>query len=634
MKHIIIGTAGHIDHGKSALVKALTGTDPDRWAEEKRRGITIDLGFAHLDLGGYRFGFVDVPGHERFVRNMLAGAGGIDLVLLVIAADESIKPQTREHFDICRLLGVERGLVALTKADLVDPDVLDLVRLEAEEFLQGSFLEGVPIVQVSSKTGQGLESLQEALQQVAAEVPGKQADACFRLPVDRAFVMKGFGTVVTGTMISGSVAVEDEVEIFPERRRVRVRGIQVHGRPAERALAGQRTALNLAGVEVGELRRGMVLTEPGRFAPVTRLDTELRSLPGTRPLKDGARVHFHQGTAEMVATVRLFDRHQVEAGSSCFAQLRLAGPVLTLPGDRFILRQYSPVITIGGGRVLGVARGRYRRNDAAVLGYWKALAEGNREQVLGALIGREPSGVLTGPFVVARTGWREAEVAQAAERLVASGLARRVGGDPLTLVSAQRFSALGERAVKAVQTFHKKEPLVEGLPKEELKKRVFARVPAAVFDAELDHLAREGKLAVTGDRVKRAGREVTLSSEETEARQVIEAAFAGAGLQVPAVKEVLARVKFEAEHARKIVQILLREKVLVRVTEDLLFHQSALNKLEDLLRDYKSKHGDRINVGKFKDLAGVTRKYAIPLLEYLDRRRLTQRVGNERIIRL
>src|ERR1700693_2478025 len=300
-KHLIVGTAGHIDHGKSALVEALTGTHPDRLEEEKRRGITIDIGFAFLELEGVRLGFVDVPGHERFVRNMVAGGGGIDLVLLVVAGDESIKPQTREHFDICRLLGVRRGLIALTKSDLVDPDTLGLVQLEVEEFVRGSFLDGAPIVPVSARTGAGLEHLKQELRRVALNAPAKDATRHFRLPIDRSFAIKGFGTVVTGTLISGSVRVEGEAEVRPGGRRVRIRGIQSAGHAAERAVAGQRTALNLAGVEHGEVRRGMVLAPPGRFVPTRRLDAEVELLPSARPIERHARVHFHAATAATTA---------------------------------------------------------------------------------------------------------------------------------------------------------------------------------------------------------------------------------------------------------------------------------------------------------------------------------------------
>ncbi len=364
MRYLIVGTAGHIDHGKSALVLALTGIDPDRLEEEKRRGITIDLGFAHLDLGGgIRVGFVDVPGHERFVRNMLAGVGGIDLVILVVAADESIKPQTREHFDICKLLGIRQGLVAITKTDLVDGDIIDLVQLEAQEFVRGSFLESAMLLPVSAKTGEGLEALKDELRRLALVVTPKPEDLPFRLPIDRSFVMKGFGTVVTGTLIAGRIEKDAEVEIYPLGRRVRVRGIEVHNAPAQAALAGQRTAVNLPGLETKEISRGMVLAPPGLFATTARLDCRLNLLPAARPLKNCARVHFHCHTSETIAEVVLLDRKELQPGSSAFAQLRLSEPGVFMPGDRFIIRQFSPVTTIGGGSVLDSQPGPRRSRD-------------------------------------------------------------------------------------------------------------------------------------------------------------------------------------------------------------------------------------------------------------------------------
>ena len=633
MKNVIVGTAGHIDHGKSALVLALTGIDPDRLEEEKRRGITIDLGFAHLELGDVRLGFVDVPGHERFVRNMLAGAGGIDLVLLVIAADESIKPQTREHFDICRLLGIERGLVALTKSDLVEPDVAGLVRLEVEEFLKGSFLEGAPVVPVSSKTGAGLDDLKSELQRLGSEVPGKDATHHFRLPIDRSFAMKGFGSVVTGTLVAGSVGVGDEVEVFPQKQRLRVRGLQVHGESVERAFAGQRTAVNLAGADVGELARGMVLAAPGRFEPTGRVDAVLTLLASARPLKHGARVHFHQGTMETVAEVRLLELAQLQPGQEAFAQLRLAAPGLLLPGDRFIIRQFSPVITIGGGRVLHAQPEKHKRNDPAIRLYLDTLARGDRESIVEALVGQAKGGAVTGARLVALTGWRETDVQAAAEKLTAAGKLRRVSASPLLVAGAARWAELRAAALAAVDAFHKKEPLLPGLSKEELRERVFARAEA-LFEPLVTELVAQKELELAGDVVRRPGRAVTLSREEEEARKIIEQAFAKAGLTVPAVKDVLAKTAVEAKRAQKIVNILVREGVLVKVTEDLLFHRAALERLNELLRGYKQKKGERIAVPAFKELTGVTRKYAIPLLEYLDRQKLTRRVGDERLILL
>ena len=353
-KNIIVGTAGHIDHGKTALVRALTGIDADRLEEEKRRGITIDLGFAHLPIAdGVQLGFVDVPGHERFVKNMLAGVGGIDLLMLVIAADESIMPQTREHFDICRLLEVRRGLVALTKTDLVDPDLVELVKLETEEYLAESFLEGAPICPVSSKTGQGIEPLRDTLRESALAAEPKNSHHHFRLPIDRVFVMKGFGTVVTGTLVSGTLSIASEVEVLPAAERVRVRGLEVHGGEVREAVAGQRTAVNLSNIAANSLARGMVLTAAGKFEPTRRIDCSLDLLPSAKPLKYGARVHFHSGTAELGGRVYFLDRRKaLRPGERAYTQVRFRDALPVWRGDRFIIRQFSPVITIGGGVVL------------------------------------------------------------------------------------------------------------------------------------------------------------------------------------------------------------------------------------------------------------------------------------------
>ncbi len=627
MKHIIVGTAGHIDHGKSALVKALTGTDPDRLEEEKRRGITIDIGFAHLDLPDLRLGFVDVPGHERFVKNMLAGIGGIDLLLFVIAADESIKPQTREHFDICRLLGLRRGVIALTKADLVDRDIVDLVRLEVEEYVAGSFLEGAPAVPVSSRTGEGLDQLIAELARLAAEVPAKDPSRHFRLPVDRAFVMKGFGAVVTGTLISGTVVRENEVEIFPTRKRARVRGVQVHNEAAERAIAGQRTALNLAGVDIGELERGMMLAAPGLFEPANRIETALHLLPSARPLKNRAQVHFHCGTASIVAEVRLGPGlDKLEPGAETYAQLTLRDPALLLPGDRFIIRQFSPVITIGGGRVLDNQPPR-RRAAEDPAPFLRILDTGTREQVLLALLERgEPAA--DSHALIARTGWMETELRETARKLAAGKKVEIIGESPLVLAHGERFHARLAEAVRVVEEFHQANPLVAGIPREELRERVFGGLQPAVFDAAL---ARERRLEAEGEIVKKAGRQITLKEDEERAKRQIAEAFERAGLTVPSVKEVLARLPVENARAQRILQILLREKALVKVSDDLVFHHTAIEELRARLAQYKQQ-SDRLNVGSFKDLTGVTRKYAIPLLEYLDRERITRRVGDERVL--
>ncbi len=622
MKNIIVGTAGHIDHGKTALVKALTGIDADRLEEEKRRGITIDLGFAHLDLTPeLRLGFVDVPGHERFVKNMLAGAGGMDVVLFVIAADESIKPQTREHFEICRLLGIRRGIVALTKADLVDEDLLGLVRLEAEELVAGSFLEGAAVVPVSAVTGAGLEELRRELARVAREVAEKNAKGAFRLPVDRVFTVKGFGTVATGTLISGAVAKEQEVEVYPGGRRLRVRGVQVHGSSAGRAVAGQRTAVNLADIEAAELTRGDVLSEPGRFRAVKHLDCRVDLLGSAKALKHRAPVHFHAGTAEIEAEVRLLEgTAAMKPGSTAYARLVLREAALLLPGDRFIIRMFSPVVTIGGGVVVDVggAAGarRYRRGDD-VKGRLDVLGGGDAAARVALLVREEAFGAGAAELA-ARTGLEEREIAAAAAK---AGL-RVIAMPQAWYVDAGWMEAARARMVAAVREFHRQKPLLPGIARQELR----AGAPVWVLEALL---AEAKELVAEGETVRAREHKLVLKEDEEAARGKIEAAFAEAGLAVPAVAEVLAKAGVEASRARSLLQILLREKRLVKVSEELIFHGSAIQKLRELLGERK---GQRFKVGEFKEWTGISRKYAIPLLELLDRERVTRREGDERVV--
>ncbi len=618
MKHIIVGTAGHIDHGKTALVKALTGIDADRLKEEKRRGITIDLGFAHLQLTpALRLGFVDVPGHERFVKNMLAGVGGIDLVLFVIAADESIKPQTREHFDICSLLGIPRGVIALTKADLVDPDILGLVRLEVEELVAGSFLESAPIVPVSSVTGAGLDSLRRELARVAAAVPEKNADGHFRLPVDRVFTVKGFGTVATGTLISGAVAKEDEVEVYPAGRRLRVRGVQVHGSKADGAVAGQRTAVNLADIEPADLKRGDVLSQPGRFRAVKQIDCRLSLLPSAKPLKHRAPVHFHSGTAEIEAEVRLLEgTAAMRPGTSAYARLILRDAALLLPGDRFIIRMFSPVVTIGGGVVVDTGARRYRKSDN-VKARLDTLSGVDDAARIALLVRESEFGMELGDLA-ARTGMSDAAIVAAASRAPVVPIAQP---RPWYVDRAWMQSAR-EHIVKTVREFHQKNPLLPGIPRQELR----AGAPPFVLDALL---ADAKDVVADAELVRSRGHKLVLKEDEEQARGKIERAFEESGLAVPAVPEVLAKSGVEAARARSLLQILLREKRLVRVSEDLVFHAAAIQQLRQMLAAHK---GERFAVAAFKEWTGVSRKYAIPLLEFLDRERVTRRDGEQRVI--
>jgi selenocysteine-specific elongation factor len=631
MKSVIVGTAGHIDHGKTALVRALTGIDTDRLEEEKRRGITIDLGFAHLDLAApgevLRVGFVDVPGHERFVRNMLAGVGGIDLVLLAVAADASIQPQTREHFDICRLLNVQRGITVLTKSDLVDAETLDVVRLEVEEFLQGSFLDPQksPVVAVSAKTGVGIPELKQRLAEEAAKAIARDSEALTRLPIDRVFTMKGFGTVVTGTLVSGAVRKEDELEVYPSGpKSVRVRGVQVHGVQADRAVAGQRTALNLSGATVEELARGMMLGPLGAFQATQRADVAMTLLPSANPLKNRARVHLHGHTMEGIAEVVLGEGKQVAPGQA-FARLRLAQPALFLPGDRFILRQFSPVITLGGGIVLDAAPLRKAKRES-VDAFLRVLNTGDPESILLARLGRRGKAGLTIAEAVAETGWRESFIEGTLTTPLRAGKVVRIGE---RYVLGESVEKLEESLIGAVAAFQRSHRLVAGMGKESLHEESGAL--ADVFQYVLERMGRAGKLAVSGEAVHLPGQGVVLKDEEAASKQVIEAAFSAAGFKVPALGEVLAGLKIDQVRARKLVTLLLRDKILVKVTDDLVFHRDALNELRALVRARKAE-APTIDVAAFKDMTGVSRKYAIPLLEYMDRERITRRVGNERVI--
>ena len=632
MKSIIIGTAGHIDHGKTALVKALTGIDADRLEEEKRRGITIDLGYAHLELAApsgekIRLGFIDVPGHERFVRNMLAGVGGIDLVLLVIAADESIKPQTREHFEICRLLSIPRGITVITKSDLVDEDTLSVVRMESEDFVRGSFLDvsRSPVVAVSALKGMGLDELKREIVRLAADVPARDTEALFRLPVDRVFTMKGFGAVVTGTLIAGKVKKEEEVEVFPSRKRARVRGVQVHGSAAEQAIAGQRTALNLAGVQMEELARGMTLAAPGVFEPTQKFEVQISLLKDAKPLKNRARVHFHAFTSETIAEVALRGVTELKPGASAFAQLRTAEPLLLLPGDRAILRQFSPVVTIGGAVVLD-AFPLTRQKQDAVQRFLETLFSGNRQEALLARIARRGHEGLSVAAAVRETGLKQSVLQPVIAALVQQKQIIQVGD---FLLFSEALQKTRDKLMATLEAFHKANPLVGGISKEELREKL--GLHQTVMEAMLAQLVRDKKAEVAGEQVRLAGRGVELKDEEAKAKAQIEKAFADAGLKVPLMKEVLDKLPVDKARAQKLVTLLLRDRVLIKLADDLVFHQSALQGLRQLMATQKTRT-PKIDVATFKDLLGVTRKYAIPLLEYLDQQRVTRRVGDERII--
>jgi selenocysteine-specific elongation factor len=635
MKPIVIGTAGHIDHGKSALVMALTGTDPDRLKEEKVRGITIDLGFAHAQIGGHDMAFVDVPGHERFVKNMLAGVGGIDAVLLVIAADESVMPQTREHFAICRLLQIPTGLVVLTKSDLVDAETLELARLEACELVKGSRLEDAPVVAVSSKTGEGLEALRESLARVAAGVPPRVSEGAPRLPIDRVFSMRGFGTVVTGTLTAGVIETDDELVLLPADRPAKIRGLQVHRRAQTSAGAGRRVAVNLGGVDVADVRRGDTLTAIGALEPTRRFDVIIEVLADARPLRHGSRVRFHHGTVEVLGRIALASpvdgsggvSSDVQPGRSAYARVRLEAPAVLTRGDQFILRAYSPIITIGGGRVVDPSPARTPIRTAAAADRFRRLNRGARDAALVFVDERGGSG-LSVAALARRVGVSPAAAGALVQELAATGDVVIVGD---TLFSTRLVTTVASQLMAAVQEHHRTAPLSEGLPREEARERVLGVGSPALFAHVISTLVSAGKLVARG-RLSLPGKGVTLTSEEADALTALERVFRQAGLAPPDLATAAGAATVSQAVAERVSRLLLRQNTLVKL-DTLLFHSESLARLkQEVMALKRERPAAKVDVAAFKSRYGISRKYAIPLLEWLDRERVTRRVGDARVI--
>jgi selenocysteine-specific elongation factor len=649
VRHIVVGTAGHIDHGKSALVMALTGTDPDRLKEEKERGITIDLGFAHWRTGDLTVAFVDVPGHERFVKNMLAGIGGIDAVVLVVAADESVMPQTREHFEICRLLHVPAGIIALTKTDLVDLDTLELVKLEVRDLVRGSFLETAPIVAVSSRTGVGLDALRGAIEALGGQVRGRSSEGVVRLPIDRAFSVKGFGTVVTGTLGSGSLLIDDELAVLPRGARTKVRGIQVHGARVDTAVAGQRAAVNLGGLDLADLARGDTLASEGTLATTRIVDVRLEVVASGKPIRHGARVRFHQGTSERLGRVAISSvggphavdvPSTVEVGPGCwaYARIRLESEGVLTRGDRFILRAYSPPLTVAGGIVLdplpprtgirtSVGHTRFRRLDPGAEG----LGGPDRdESALRVML--DESGLAGLPLgqLVSRGGLSPIRAESLIMSLSRTHQAARIGD---VLVAREAVQGLGTAIVEALGDYHRMQPLSDGMPREEVRERLCGRAAAGVFEHVLSILV-EQKTLIARERLALAGHQVALSGEDARVRDQAARAFLDGGFAPPDAGEVAAALGVGREVVDRIAALLVRQRLLIKI-DALLFHADTIQRLKREVAEMKQAAGAdalRLDVAAFKARYGITRKFAIPLLEYLDRERVTRRVGEARIV--
>jgi selenocysteine-specific elongation factor len=633
MKQIVLGTAGHIDHGKTSLVKALTGIDTDRLKEEKERGITIDLGFASLNLSDdIQLGIVDVPGHERFVKNMLAGVGGIDLVMLVIAADEGVMPQTREHLAICELLHVRAGLVALTKMDMVESEWLDLVREDTAEFLHGTFLEGQPIVPVSSRTGEGLPELLHALRVACTQLTPKLNSGPVRLPIDRVFTIRGFGSVVTGTLFSGSLRLEDRAEILPRRHTARVRSLQVHNHTVSEAVAGQRTAVNLQGVDKAEIVRGDVLVTPGRFPTTYMLDVTLALLKDTpRPLKHRAQVRFHIGTSEIMGRVILLDRNEVLPGEEVFAQVHLEEPTVAASQDRYVLRSYSPVLTIGGGMILDTLPAKHKRHRPQVLEQLTILRDGTAAQALEVHLYRAAYAGLKWSDFLLRSPLDEAALRTIVDTLRERGIGVAIDHDPPWLLHREQYMAARDQMVQLLEEFHRQYPLRPAMITEELRSK-FPAMEEKVFATLVHDLSTAGVLEVSRDKIKLTQHTVTLSPERQAIVDALEDVFRQAQYQPPAVEEAFAAHKFSLHEERELLQVLVDQQKLARLKGDIFYHTTVLGEIEQQLRAYLERHGE-ITAAAFRDLLNISRKYAIPLLEHFDNQRLTVRLGDRRILR-
>ncbi len=633
MKNAIIGTAGHIDHGKSALIEAMTGIHPDRLKEEKERGITIDLGFANLLLHeDLQIGFVDVPGHERFIKNMLAGVGGIDAVILVVAADESVMPQTREHLEICELLNVSAGIVAISKIDLVEPELLELVKIEVQAFLKGSFLESAPIICVSSRSGAGISELKECLYTICHQLPPKPLLDSPRLPIDRVFSLRGYGTVITGTLVSGNLQKDQEIEVYPLRVKGRIRGIQVHDSPTKQAVAGQRTALNLHGVEVHQLRRGMELAEPGRFTPVKVFDAQIQVLKSSPvPIRNKTRVRLHHGTSEIIGMIIPLSSKEIKQGESGFARVALDEEALWILRDRFIFRRVSPLSTLGGGTVLDIYPPRAKRFTDVAQEFLKSIAMRRLDEIVMPLARRNRTLGLGEAELLSQTLTQKIQVKNVLNRLVRERCLVLLSTDPIEAMDVNAFEQLAEEVCQTLRRHHEREPLSLGISKEQLFSQIFKRSHRDAAGLVIESLLKAKKIQVEQEKVRLYGHQVRLNQMEGSSKDTIERVFREAGWKVPQLDEVLSGLPVPRDQARNLVAMLSREKKLVKISEGLVFHADAIHQLKEILANYK-KTSDRMDVGKFKELIDVSRKYAIPLLEYLDRERITRRAGDVRFL--
>lgn len=628
-QHFIIGTAGHVDHGKTALIRALTGAETDRLREEQERGMSIDLGFADFTLpSGRHAGVIDVPGHERFLKNMLAGAGGIDLVLLVIAADEGVMPQTREHLDILNILQTRKGVVAITKADLVEEEWLELVQEEIREVLKGTFLEHAPLVPVSSITGAGISELRDLLDRMAEEVPTRTIVGPWRLPIDRVFTIRGFGTVVTGTLIAGVARVGDRVEVLPERLETRVRSLQVHGASVDFAEAGTRVAMNLAGLETEEIARGDVAAPPAVYAPTQSLDARLDVLESCpRVVKNRTRVRVYLGATEVLARLNLLDAESLEPGQSGLVQLRLESPTVAAKGDRYVLRFYSPMETIGGGAIIDASPVRHKRFDSAVLANMSLKEKGTPDELVAEAVQRSNLTPIAPQALGMTLGMPVDEVRRWVAELKERG--DLVGLDGETVVHRHRLDAAGHQVVSQLTEYHAAQPMRVGMSREELRSRLSRQMDAKGFNLILGRLEADGVIVSGGGRVRLASHAPKFSPEQQRIVEALEAGLLADPFNAPFYEDLRTAAGLPAKGTPEIWEALIDNGLIVRITADVFLHRQAVEQAVARVRAYLEEN-KTITAGQLRDLLQTSRKYAVPLMEYLDAQRVTRRLGDVR----
>lgn len=635
MKQIVLGTAGHIDHGKTSLIKALTGIETDRLKEEKARGITIELGFASMDLpSGQHLGIVDVPGHEKFVKNMVAGVTGIDMVAMVIAADEGVMPQTREHMEICTLLGVKHGMVVITKVDMVDEEWLELVQEDIRNYMAGSFLEEAPMIPVSSHTGQGLPELIAAMDAIAEKVPERTSSGLFRLPVDRVFTMKGFGTVITGTVASGTIKAGESIMIYPSGVTSKVRGIQVHNTSTEEASSGMRTAINFQGLEKASINRGEVVSIPDGLRNSHLLDAHMHYLKSNKkPLKNRTRIRFHTGTCEIMGNLILLEKETLDPGESTVVQIRLESPVACMKDDRYVIRSYSPVRTIAGGEILSPFPLKHKRFKQDIIEGLKGLSDDDLPAMISFQTSQAGHGGLTFSELKLVTNMPEKKLNTALSALLSKKMIIQTDKETRTFIHGDIFEGLCETAKEYLGVYHGANPLREGMPKGELKSKFPPDLGVKLYNLLINHLVSDGSLVQEGDMVRLSTHEVALQVDQEELKETILKAYRESDLSPPYFKHLVEEMGAGPSQAKDVLMVLINEKKLVKIKDDLYFYTDAIDMLQQKIVDFLMKNND-MSAPQFKDLTGgVARKYLIPLLEYFDSKNVTIRVGDARQLR-